>query len=111
MKIEQIADLNHYRYNQANRIYSPFGLCPTLMTVSGGGREIKIMQNERYRNLTPTEYFRLMGFEDEDVKLLSDNGISKTQLYKQAGNSIIVNVLMELTRSLIAWADQNPLLQ
>ena len=111
MEIIQIADLNHYRNDQMNRIYSPDGLCPTLKTVSGGGREIKIMQNERYRNLTPTEYFRLMGFEDKDVELLSRNGISKTQLYKQAGNSIIVNTLMALTGSLISWANQNPLLK
>lgn len=36
MEIIQIADLNHYRNDQMNRIYSPEGLCPTLKTVSGG---------------------------------------------------------------------------
>lgn len=45
------------------------------------------------RRLTPKEYFRLMGFDDADVDLLVENGISKTQLYKMAGNSIVVNVL------------------
>lgn len=45
------------------------------------------------RKMTPKEYFRLMGFDDSDVDLLSENRISNTQLYKMAGNSIVVNVL------------------
>lgn len=109
-KIIQCADLRHYRNDQMNRIYSPDGLCPTLKTVSGGGREIKIMQANRYRKLTEVEYFRLMGFTDQDAHLLSQNGISKTQLYKQAGNSIIVPVLEQLASSLVSWAQQNDLL-
>lgn len=47
----------------------------------------------RIRKLTPKECFRLMGFDDKDVDLLVANGISNTQLYKMAGNSIVVNVL------------------
>ena len=47
----------------------------------------------RIRKLTPKECFRLMGFDDADVDLLVANGISNTQLYKMAGNSIVVNVL------------------
>lgn len=34
-----------------------------------------------------------MGFDDSDVDVLIENGISNTQLYKMAGNSIVVNVL------------------
>lgn len=45
------------------------------------------------RKLTPKEYFRLMGFDDADVDLLVKNGISNSQLYKMAGNSIVVNML------------------
>lgn len=100
MKIKQYADLQHYGNDQMNRIYSPDGLAPTLKTVSGGGREVKIYDGEGYRNLTPKEYFRLMGFRDEDVELLKANGISKTQLYKMAGNSIVVNVLEHLFRQI-----------
>ena len=47
----------------------------------------------RIRKLTPKECFRLMGFDDADVDLLVANGISNTQLYKMAGNSIVVNML------------------
>lgn len=45
------------------------------------------------RRLTPKECFRLQGFDDQDVDLLVANGISNTQLYKMAGNSIAVNML------------------
>lgn len=61
---------------------------------------MKVFDGQGYRNLTPTEYFRLMGFTDEDVELLKANGISKTQAYKMAGNSIVVNVLIHLFKQL-----------
>lgn len=57
---------------------------------------MKVYDGERYRKLTPTEYFRLMGFTDADVELLVNNGISKTQIYKMAGNSIPVKMLEHL---------------
>lgn len=47
----------------------------------------------RIRKLTPKECWRLMGFSDEDFEK-SEKVCSNTQLYKQAGNSIVVNVLM-----------------
>lgn len=100
MEIKQIADLHYYGNDQMNRVYSPSGLCSTLKTVSGGGREVKVYDGERYRNLTPKEYFRLMGFTDADAELLELNGISKTQLYKMAGNSIPVKMLEHLFKQL-----------
>ena len=42
-----------------------------------------------------------MGFDDEDHRLLSDAGISDTQLYKLAGNSIVVNVLEAIFKELM----------
>ena len=50
----------------------------------------------RIRKLTPKECFRLMGFDDKDCDVLIQNGISNTQLYKMAGNSIVVDVLEEI---------------
>ena len=55
---------------------------------------MKILNEKRsnVRKLTPRESWRLMGFSDEDFdKAQAVN--SDTQLYKQAGNSIVVNVL------------------
>lgn len=54
----------------------------------------------RVRKLTPTECYKLMGFTAEDCKKASDAGISNSQLYKQAGNSIVVNVLEAIFTSL-----------
>lgn len=49
------------------------------------------MTDKRIRKLTPKECFRLMDFDDADYeKAASVN--SNTQLYKQAGNSIVVAV-------------------
>jgi DNA (cytosine-5)-methyltransferase 1 len=55
-----------------------------------------VVENMRIRKLTPKECFRLMGFDDKDVDVLVENKISNTQLYKMAGNSIVVNVLEHL---------------
>lgn len=54
----------------------------------------------RVRRLIPAEAFALMGFTKDDAYKLSASGISDTQLYKMAGNSIVVNVLMEIFREL-----------
>lgn len=54
----------------------------------------------RIRKLTPKECFRLMAFEDEDIDCLIENKISNTQLYKMAGNSIVVDVLKYIFKEL-----------
>ena len=56
-------------------------------------------QTLRIRKLTPKETWRLMGFADCDVERAAEV-CSNTQLYKQAGNSIVVNVLMAIFREL-----------
>lgn len=55
----------------------------------------------RIRKLTPLECWRLMGFDDEDFYKAKNAGISDTQLYRQAGNSIVVNVLECILKKLI----------
>lgn len=54
----------------------------------------------RIRKLTPKECWRLMGFDDEDFEKAAKVN-SNTQLYKQAGNSIVVNVLEGILYELI----------
>ena len=56
----------------------------------------------RIRKLTPREVWRLMGFDDEDFEKAAKVN-SNTQLYKQAGNSICVPVLMAILKELIKW--------
>ena len=47
----------------------------------------------RIRKLTPKECFRLMGLHDSDIDAIQKAGISESQQYKLAGNSIVVNVM------------------
>lgn len=60
----------------------------------------KIFCNYRIRKLTPKECWRLMGFDDADFEKAKSAGMSNTQLYKQAGNSICVPVLAAIFRQL-----------
>ena len=53
----------------------------------------------RIRKLTPNECFRLMGFSDESFKR-AEKVVSNSQLYKQAGNSIVVDVLYYIFKEL-----------
>lgn len=59
------------------------------------------MTELRIRKLTPLEYWRLMGFDDSDYQKVKASGMSNTQLYKQAGNSIVVNVAEALFKELV----------
>ena len=54
----------------------------------------------RIRKLTPRECFRLMGVSDADIDKIQAAGISKSQQYKMAGNSIVVNWLAAIFRQL-----------
>lgn len=66
---------------------------------TGGVKEIE-GTNLRIRKLTPKECWRLMGFDDEDFEK-AEKVNSNTQLYKQAGNSIVVNVLEKIFKNLL----------
>lgn len=61
----------------------------------------KVLNEYRIRKLTPKECWRLMGFDDDDFEKARAAGISNTQLYKQAGNSIVVQVLERIFEKLI----------
>ena len=60
----------------------------------------KSTERRKIRRLTPLECWRLQGFKDEDFYKVKD--VSDNQLYKQAGNSITVNVLMHLFKKIYA---------
>lgn len=98
-QLGNIVNTGNWDNPQRGRIYSPNGCSPTLNTCGGGGLEPKILQvgkmcdGIRIRKLVPLECFRLMGFSDKDFYAAKDAGISDSQLYKQSGNSIVVDVL------------------
>lgn len=60
----------------------------------------RLFDGLRIRKLTPKECWRLMGFDDEDFEKAAKVN-SNTQLYKQAGNSIVVNTLEAILKNLL----------
>jgi DNA (cytosine-5)-methyltransferase 1 len=82
---------------QQNRIYDSNALCPALNAgqQTWGGNIITLPNNYQIRRLTPRECFRLMDFPDTFTWPVSDS-----QAYKQAGNSIVVNVLYKILKNL-----------
>ncbi len=64
------------------------------------------LKEYKIRKLTPKEYWRLMGFDDKDVDKASEVN-SNTQLYKQAGNSIVVPVLEAILINLLLEPKQD----
>lgn len=72
------------------------GTTNTLTSVQKDNYVVEqVVDNLKIRKLTPKECWRLMGFDDEDFKKAKKVN-SNTQLYKQAGNSIVVNVLEKI---------------
>ena len=51
------------------------------------------VQKSRIRRLTPRECFRLMGVTEADIDKIQQSGVSNSQQYKMAGNSIVVDVM------------------
>ncbi|WP_433948743.1 DNA cytosine methyltransferase [Fusobacterium necrophorum] len=124
VKVGQIGN-----FSQVHSVYSTEGIMPTLTTMQGGGREPKILQkargfnqggvfeiaptlskscwecnnflkeNYRIRKLTPRECWRLQGFPDWAFDKAKEVN-SDSQLYKQAGNSVTVNVIEWIARRL-----------
>ena len=88
--------------HDASRIVNSNGLAPTVKenhgTVTATNVDYKI------RKLTPKECWRLMGFSDDDFES-ARLYCSNSQLYKQAGNSIVVPVLEKIFRNLFKEAN------
>ena len=78
-----------------NKRVNQSGYSPTITTRPEGFKTaiLPVTKDIRIRKLTPRECFRLMGFSDQDFDAAKNAGISNSQLYKQAGNSIVIDVL------------------
>ena len=84
------------QWYQQDRIYDSeeIAMCHPAQIPEGSYKYQVQDENKsvRIRKLTPKECFRLMGFDDEDFEKASKVNLD-SQLYKQAGNSIVVDVL------------------
>ena len=133
-KLKQVGKLDIAGNDCIKRVYDSEGISPTLTTMEGGNRQPKIIDDiypsrtpreyenysptlrthhsgdlkvdngYRIRKLTPRECWRLMGVRDEQFDKLHD--ISNCQLYKMAGNSIVVDVLMGIFKNMFMPDEQ-----
>lgn len=86
-----VADLSYPNSKtRRGRVQEDGKICPTLTATETG--VCRIESDIRIRKLTPKECWRLMGFDDKSFKA-AEQVNSNSQLYKQAGNSIVVDVL------------------
>ena len=92
VQINTSKESNDAQPYKQNRVYDANAISPVLDTECG---RPKYYINYKIRRLTPRECFRLMDFPDT-FKMPCSN----TQMYKQAGNSIVVNVLSEIIKKL-----------
>lgn len=102
--IERIVQIGNVNFTsrmggnpQDGRVYSDAGISPTLRAHTGP----LVLNGYRVRRLTPLECWRLMGFDDTSFQKAKESGVSDTQLYKQAGNSVVVNVLEKIFEKLL----------
>lgn len=91
-------------YPQGQRVYDANGLACSQTAQGGGLGSYTGLYYSRYRirKLTPKECWRLMGFQDEEFEK-AQAVCSNTQLYKQAGNSIVVNVLVAILKEVFSY--------
>lgn len=81
------------------RVFDKNGISPTIMTHGSGKYNIKVVneKDKNVRKITPKECFRLQGFSDDYFERAKGVN-SNLQLYKQAGNSVTVNVVYEIAK-------------
>ena len=90
-EIGGVADLSYPNSKtRRGRVQENGQICPTITATETA--VCRIESPIRIRKLTPKECFRLMGFSDENFEA-AEKMVSNSQLYKQAGNSIVVDVL------------------
>lgn len=108
-KIIRCGNLRRSKFSQDNTVLSIEGVSECLMRRNDFYTGTKIYDNRNIdnsivRRYTPKESFRLMGFSDEDyakcryksVNGNKTNNVQESELYAQAGNSIVVTVLMAI---------------
>ncbi len=106
--VMKIGNINPSGNGMNGEVYQADGLAPTLTTNKGEGQKIAINSYHennhlsdgfRIRKLTPKECWRLQGFPDWTFDKAQEVN-SNSQLYKQAGNSVTVNVIAAIAKEL-----------
>ena len=82
-------------HKQPNRIYSVYGIHPTLPSQESSGRYFILTDDNRVRKLTLNECWRIMGFPDTFIKVSSIG-----EQYKQLGNSVCVSMIQAVAQEI-----------
>lgn len=100
MELGGVCDLSYpSSKTRRGRVQDGGTVTPTLTAHTENSLR-RIESSYRIRKLTPRECFRLMGVAEPDIDTLLSSGISDSQLYKLAGNSIVVNCLAAIFRQM-----------
>lgn len=92
----------HNDLERQRRVYSINGISPTLLARSDSPKIIVMDKHKlRIRKLTPYEALRIQGFDKRFVNNVKKNGMSDTQLYKQAGNAVSPPVITQIINSMM----------
>ena len=92
----------HNDLERQRRVYSTNGISPTLLARSDSPKIIiKDGEKFRIRKLTPYETLKIQGFDKKFVNNVIKNGMSDTQLYKQAGNAVSPPVITQIINSMM----------
>ena len=105
-KLFQIGTINIKGIDTMKRIYSDYGLCPTLTSMTGGNLQPKFITIENdeliIKKLSPLECWRVMGYSDEDFyKAKNIGNLSNSKLYERAGRGIVVPMLEKVFEELL----------
>lgn len=92
-KQNEILGVSHHPFSKKLEFNGFKTICPTLVTTDYKAPKTVLTGNLRIRKLTPLETWRLQGFTDEQFYKAKNSGVSNSQLYKQAGNAVTVNVV------------------
>ena len=89
------------QWYQQDRVYDSNGIAMAHPAQIPEGSYKYQVDGFRIRKLTPKECWRLMDFDDADFDKAKASGVSDSQLYKQAGNSIVVAVLEQIFKEML----------
>lgn len=98
--INPLKNKTDYGWHFEQAVYDSQGITRTVKANGGSGNIPKTIEGLRIRKLTPLECWRLQGFTDEQFYKAKDSGVSNSQLYKQAGNSVSVPVVDAIVKCL-----------
>ena len=87
-------------YTGTSETFFSGGLAGLSRTLKANKQDAGVCIDFRIRKLTPRECFRLMGVSEENIDKIQEAGISNSQQYKLAGNSIVVDVLYYIFKEL-----------